>query len=214
MVTVRRLPIESLEKFAGVPFSVADLKTDLAGYAGLQMKLSRLVREGVLVRLKRGFFCLGAEYTTKPIELGVIANALYGPSYLSFDSALSLYGLIPERVYTTMSAVIKHAETYLTPFGRFQYYQIPESVWGVGCRIERTKNGSYIMANPTKALCDMLFRKDHLRVTSPKALREFLEVDIRFDFDYFENPDLDVLHAYATCGRKVGLFRALERMFT
>lgn len=211
---MRRLPIQSLEKYAGVPFSVADLKTDLQGYASAGMKLSRLVREGVLVRLKRGFFCLGAEYTTKPIELGVIANALYGPSYVSFDSALSLYGLIPERVYTTMSAVVKHGETYPTPFGRFQYHQIPESVWGVGCRIERTQNGAYLMANPTKALCDMLFRKHSLRVTSPKSLREFLEEDMRFDFDCLGEPDRDVLQAYATCGRKASLFRALERMFS
>jgi len=211
---VRRLPIEGLEKYAGVPFSVADLKTDLSCYEGVQAKLSRLVREGVFVRLKRGFFCLGAEYAPKPIELGVIGNALYGPSYVSFDSALSLYGLIPERVYATMSAVIKHGETYRTPFGRFQYYQIPESVWGIGCRVERTKNGSFLMANPTKALCDTLFRKRALRVTSPKSLREFLEVDMRFDFDYLGDPDRDVLRAYATCGRKPGLFGALERMFS
>jgi len=178
------------------------------------MKISRLVDEGVLVRLKRGFFCLGHEYTSKPIELGVIANAMYGPSYLSFDSALSLYGLIPERVYATQSAVIKHGETYKTPFGWFHYYQIPESVWGIGCRIERTTNGSYLMANPTKALCDTLLRKRQLRVTSPKTLRDFLEVDMRFDFDYLGEPDLDVLRAYATCGCKKGLFRALERMFS
>ena len=93
------------------------------------MKVSRLVRQGVLVRLKRGFFCLGPEYSEKLIEHGVIANALYGPSYVSFETALSLYGLIPERVYETMSAVVRHGETYKTPFGTFGYYQMPKSVW-------------------------------------------------------------------------------------
>jgi len=211
---LRRLPIEELVKFEGVPFTVADLKTELSDYAAIRMKLSRLVQAGVLVRLKRGFFCLAKEYSSKHIELGVIANALYGPSYFSFDSALSLYGLIPERVYETMSAVIKHGAKYLTPFGRFCYYPVPESVWGIGCRIERTVNGSYLMANPTKALCDTLLRERRLRVTSPKTLRDFMEVDMRFDFDEFTEPDLDVLHAYATCGYKNSLFRALERMFT
>ena len=210
---MRRLPIEALEKFQGVPFSVADLKTDLADYSAVRMKLSRLVDEGVLIRLKRGFFCLGHEYSQKRIELGVIANALYGPSYISFDSALSLYGLIPERVYMTMSAVVRRGKAFRTPFGSFRYFQIPESVWGVGVRSERTSNGTYLMANPTKALCDTLFRKQLLRVTSPKTLRDFLEVDMRFDFDYLGEPDMDVLHAYANCGRKTGLFKALERMF-
>jgi len=210
---LRRLPIEGLERFDGVPFTVADLKTDLADYSALTMKVSRLVRQGVLLRLKRGFFCLAPEYSAKYIEPGVIANAMYGPSYVSFDMALSYYGLIPERVYENMSAVIKHGEKFNTPFGWFCYYPVPESVWGIGCRIERTPNGSYLMANPTKALCDTLLREHNLRVTSPKTLRDFMEVDMRFDFDQLGEPDRDVLHAYATGGFKEGLFNALERMF-
>ena len=178
------------------------------------MKLSRLVAQGVLLRLKKGFYCLAPDYSDKLIELGVISNSLYGPSYVSFDSALSLYGLIPERVYETMSAVIKHGATYQTPFGTFGYYQVPESVFGIGVRSEKTANGTYLMANPTKALCDTLFLKRLLRVTSPKTLREFLEVDMRFDFDYLGEPDRDVLQAYATCGRKTGIFNALRRLFT
>ena len=208
-----RLPIEELEKFQGVPFSTADLETPLRKYSALRMKISRLVKEGVLVRLRRDFFCLGRKYSDKLIEHGVIANALYGPSYVSFETALSLYGLIPERTYLTMSAVIRHGKYYKTPFGPFGYYQIPEAVWGIGVRVERTVNGTYMMANPTKALCDTLMRKRDLRVTSPTTLRDFLEVDMRFDFDYFEDPDKDVLRAYASCGRKAGLFKALERMF-
>ena len=178
------------------------------------MKLSRLVSQGVLLRLKKGFYCLAPDYSSKLIELGVISNALYGPSYVSFDSALSLYGLIPERTYETMSAVVKRGASYRTPFGTFRYYQIPEPVFGLGVRSEKTANGTYLMANPTKALCDTLFRKQLLRVTSPKTLREFLEVDMRFDFDYLGEPDQDVLQAYATCGRKAGIFNALKRIFS
>ena len=210
---MRRLQIEWLEGFAGVPFTAGDLRTELADYSAVKMKLSRLVKEGVLLRLKKGVYCLASDYAPKPIEPGVIANALYGPSYVSFETALSWYGLIPERVYLTMSAVIKHAESYETPLGRFSYYQLPEAVFGLGVRSEHAKNGTFLMANPTKALCDTLLRKDNLRVTSPKTLRSFLEEDLRFDFDYFEDIDHEVLHAYATCGRKTGLFRALERMF-
>ncbi len=209
-----RLPIEELEKFQGVPFSTADLETVLGNYSATRMKISRLVKEGVLVRLRRDFFCLGPKYSQKLIEHGVIANDLYGPSYVSFETALSLYGLIPERTYLTMSAVIRRGKYYKTPFGSFGYYQVPESVWGIGVRVEHTANGAYMMANPTKALCDTLLRKHRLRITSPKSLREFLEVDMRFDFDYLEKPDVDVLRTYASCGRKRGLFSALERMFS
>ena len=111
---MRRLPIEELEKFQGVPFSTADLKTELSDYTALKMKMSRLVKEGVLVRLRRDFFCLSREYSEKLIEPGVIANAMYGPSYVSFETALSFYGLIPERTYLTMSAVIRHGKYFKT----------------------------------------------------------------------------------------------------
>ena len=123
-----RLPISELKKLQGVPFTTADLKAILSDYSAPQMKISRLVKEGVIVRLRRDFFCLGREYSEKLIEHGVIANALYGPSYVSFETALSLYGLIPERTYLTMSAVIRHGKYYKTPFGPFGYYQIPESI--------------------------------------------------------------------------------------
>ena len=211
---MRRLQEEWLEKYQGVPFSAADLKTDLDDYSAVRMKLSRLVAQGVLRRLKKGFYCLAPDYSSKLIEHGVIANALYGPSYISFDSALSLYGLIPERTYETMSAVIKRGAFYRTPVGRFGYYQIPQDVFGMGVRSEKTANGTYLMANPTKALCDTLFRKRLLRVTSPRTLREFLEVDMRFDFDCLGEPDRDVLAAYAACGRKTGIFNALKRLLS
>ena len=149
---MRRLQDEWLEKYQGVPFSAADLKTDLDDYSAARMKLSRLVAQGVLLRLKKGFYCLAPDYSSKLIEHGVIANALYGPSYISFDSALSLYGLIPERTYETMSAVIKRGAFYRTPVGRFGYYQIPQDVFGMGVRSEKTANGTYLMANPTKAM--------------------------------------------------------------
>lgn len=196
-----------------MPFSAGDLKLALADYSAVRMKLSRLVKEGVLLRLKNGFYIIAPKYSSKFFEHGVVANALYGPSYVSFETALAYYGLIPERVYTTFSAVNKRGERYQTPIGAFWYYQIPESVYGLGARVEKAKYGTYLMANPTKALCDTLYRKTKLRVTSPKTLRDFLEVDMRFDFDYLGEPDRDVLHAYATCGHKTGLFRALERMF-
>ena len=53
-----RLPISELKKLQGVPFTTADLKAVLSDYSAPQMKISRLVKEGVIVRLRRDFFCL------------------------------------------------------------------------------------------------------------------------------------------------------------
>ena len=58
-------------------------------------KISNLVRNKELIRLKKGFYTFSKLYETKPINLLSVANALYSPSYVSFDYALSYYGMIP-----------------------------------------------------------------------------------------------------------------------
>ena len=69
------------------------------------------------------------------------------------------------------------------------------------------------MASPEKALCDYLYTRSNLRITSPKTLKCYLEEDVRFDFDSFHVSDHSVFAAYAASGIKPGLFRAAERLF-
>lgn len=212
---MEHLPISSLAAFGSTPFT-EDALRELAGdYDALPMKLSRMVARGDIIRLKRGLYCVAAKHikTGTFIQTGVIANRLYGPSYISFETALRLYGLIPEMVFLQLSAVTGPSREYHTPVADFSYVHVPESVFHLGLRVERTNNGCYTVANPTKALCDTIMRKRNLRVTSPKALRDFLEVDMRFDFDEFGEPDLETLRGFAECGIKSALFKALERIF-
>jgi predicted transcriptional regulator of viral defense system len=61
-------------------------------------KISNLVKSGELIRLKKGFYAFSKPYLSGPIDLVVVANTLYAPSYISFDYALSYYRMIPERV--------------------------------------------------------------------------------------------------------------------
>ena len=212
---MEHLPISWLKTLGSAPFTEDALKERCGDYKSLPMKLSRMVKAGDIIRLKRGLDCVAAKHLRDGsyLQFGVIANRLYGPSYVSFETALAYYGLIPERVYRQMSAVVKRSKCFRTPLAEFAYRQIPESLFPLGVRIIESANGNYLMANPTKALCDTLLIKRDLRVTSPKTLRDFLETDMRFDFDEFGEPDFETLHGFATCGMKCGLFNALERIF-
>ncbi|MCB1148794.1 MAG: hypothetical protein KDK48_01395, partial [Chlamydiia bacterium] len=65
--------------------------------------ISRLVKEGELIRLKNGFFVITDKIKESQAPYEQIANLLYGPSYLSLEWALAYYGMIPEGVYVVTS---------------------------------------------------------------------------------------------------------------
>ena len=199
-----------MKGLAEAPFDTTVLKSVLSRFANPLAKARALVADGTLIRLRRDLYCVAPEVSGHPVDTGRIANLLYGPSYVSFETALAGYGLIPERVVEIRSAVSGRAKSYATPLGRFAYRTVPASVFPIGVR---TENG-VLTASREKALCDFLDSRVGLRVTSPKSLKRYLEEDVRLDFDAFGSPDVSVFSAYAATGRKQGLFTALERMFS
>jgi len=211
---MQKLQTGWLSKFGSVPFTEDELRELLLGYEDPGKKIVRLVEDGSIIRLRRGLYCAAPREAQHLLDRGVIANALYGPSYVSFEMALSHYGLIPERVYVVTSAVMKRSKTFRTSLGAYYYYHVNPALFHIGLKVLEQKNENYIIASPTKALCDTLMRKRDLRITSPRTLRSFLEDDMRFDFDCFGEPDRNVLRAFAVQGTKSGLFKALERMFS
>jgi hypothetical protein len=199
-----------LEPLAEAPFPTEVLKDYLKSYSQPAFKMHMLVKEGKLLRLKRGWFCVNPMYSKKRINPGVVANVLYGgPSYVSLETALSYYGLVPERAMGMTSVVTGRSKRFTTPIGWFSYRSLPAPLFPIGVR---TVDG-YLMASPEKALCDYLYTRTDLRIYSPKTLASYLEEDVRFDFDSFEHHDPAIFSAYAACGYKRALFNAAERLF-
>ena len=157
-----------------------DLLDSFSGYANPDMKIKRMVQEGKLFRLRRGLYV-----TTTKISPYLVAGTIYGPSYISFETALSRYGLIPERVYACTSATFRknRSKTYKNDLGVFTYRDIPAAAFPLGVKCEEEKKMFYAIASPEKALCDMLYVQPP--VYSHKALRELLFVDLRIDEEGF-----------------------------
>ena len=128
---------------------------ELKGYVNPAAKIARMVKAGEIVRIKQGL------YETDPQAEGVgIAEAIYGPSYLSFEYALSYHGLIPEAVYQYTSATFEKKRTKLfeTPFGVFSYRDVPSPAFSLGVQLILKDDYSFRLATPEKALCDELYK--------------------------------------------------------
>ena len=152
------------------------LAQQFAGYTDIKGKIRREVQGGRLVQVARGLYETDARTDGK-----YLAGAIYGPSYLSFDYALSVHALIPEAVYTYTSATFRKGKTkrYENAFGTFLYRDVPAAVYPLGVEIKVEGEYSYQIASPEKALCDKLYSLSP--VYSVRALKERLFDDLRID---------------------------------
>ena len=149
-------------------------------YSNPLSKIKRLKDKGEIFYLTRGLY-----ETDKNAPGHCLAGAIYGPSYLSFDYALSRYGLIPEVVYAFTSATFekKKAKKHENYFGTFLYRDIPSEAYPFGITIKEENGYFYQIADPEKALCDKLYTMPP--VTSRRELEKMLFEDLRIDADEF-----------------------------
>lgn len=169
-------------------YTIDDLKIKYNRFSDVQGKIRRLVNQGEYVSVVRGL------YETNINTPGYyLSSYIYGPSYLSFDYALSYYGLIPERVitYTLATYNKRKTKTYSTPFGNFFYRDIPKSAFPYDINVIEENNYVYYIASKEKAICDKLYSMKP--VYSLKELKELLFDNLRIDSEQFDTLDKDKL---------------------
>lgn len=205
-----------LEQFGIIPIDFEALETVLTEYKYPKDKVSRMEKNGELLRIKKGLFVVSPEIHHMTISKELIANHLYGPSYLSLESALSFYKLIPERVHTVRSMTSKRSKSYTTPLGIFDYVSAPKEYFQVGIRQEIVNERfAFLIASPEKAICDLIVATSGLRIQSVKAMQIYLEEDMRIDLSAIENFDLQIVRQCIDSGRKKTelkqLFKLLQK---
>ena len=174
------------------------LQSCFSDYANPRAKITRLLRRGELLRLKRGVY-VRPESVRDVFIKGKVANRIYGPSYVSFAYALRWYGLIPEHVMHITSATFNKGrkKRYDTPAGTFFYQDVPVSAYPYGITFMGEAPRRFLMALPEKALCDELYRISGVR--SMQRIRVLLFDDLRLDPDEFSKLDRDVLIHFSEC---------------
>ena len=201
--------ITDLQHIGNIPVStsaVASLFSDLK--AGNQ-KVRNLEISGKIIRLKRGLYVVDPKISRIPLSTELIANHLYAPSYVSMQTALRYYGLIPEAVYTTQSMTMKHSRNFDTPIGRFDYQMITREAFSVGITYINKQNHSFLIATPEKALCDLIANSPKVNLRYLKDVETYLEEDIRMDIEELKKMDIAIFENYAQVGKKAPSIKTL-----
>ncbi|MDO8509919.1 MAG: hypothetical protein Q7S24_02135 [bacterium] len=113
--------------------------------------LKRNLKSGLFIKLRNKFYIL----QDAPPAPYIIANKLYQPSYISLETALSYYGMIPETVYTITSITTKTTREFTTPLAAFSYQRVKPKVF-LGYTAINFKGNTILLAEPAKALADYL----------------------------------------------------------
>jgi len=146
----------------------------LAGGKIFDYQLTRWVKKGYLLKIKNGIYIFKRDY--EKIKGEEIAAALYQPSYLSLERALSAYVFIPKIAYSYVSVTGKTNRIFDNKFGHFMYRHLkPELFWGY--REIKTDTGRYLIAEPEKAILDYLY----LNLSKIKSKSDF--ENLRFNKD-------------------------------
>ena len=185
--------------------TTAMLKQRYADYANPLDKIKRDADRGLLIRLTRGLY-----ETDKNVEPHLLAGCILSPSYLSFEFALSYYGLIPERVVaiTSASLNVHKNKMFINKFGRYVYSDIPLPAFSDGLTV--IGYGEYLVriATKEKAICDSLYK--WRVVHSIKALKELLFEDKRIYEEEFASCDFQLLKRLAKLYKKTNLNLLIE----
>lgn len=176
------------------------LRNRYSDYANPLDKIKRETDSGRLIRINRGIY-----ETDGNVNPCLLAASILSPSYLSFDYALSYYGLIPEKVFSITSASLglRKNKTFINKFGRYEYSDIPTEAFSEG--LVYLENGEYVVkiATKEKAICDSLCK--WRVVGSIKELKELLFFDKRIYEEEFAACDFKLMARLAPLYRKTNL---------
>lgn len=155
------------------------LSTDLSNYSSPKSKITRMLISKKIVQVKRGIFIDADDVT---YSVNSISSIIYGPSYISFERAMSFYGLIPEKVNTITCATFNknRSKKFHTPIGNFYYYDIPAKVFPYDTIIKEENGQTFIIASAEKSICDSLYRVNKIKTTDDlqKLIKENWRIDL------------------------------------
>ena len=181
---------QAIRSYAAQPLTHQLLLSLLKGYKRPNDKVYDLLQQGVLESIKKGLYIAGPAVKGNKPEPFLLANHILGPSYISLDTALSYYGLIPERVYEVSSVTTKASRKFSTPMGLFSYTRLRLPYYSFGIRQTKLSDDQYVLiASPEKALFDKVATTSGMVFRSPKNAASYLLENMRMDEDGLKGLD-------------------------
>lgn len=150
--------LTKLKKLPTIYLGVDELAYYLDGTQDSRQSLiKRAVASGLLIRVKRGLYCLSDYLTNRRAHPFELAYRIYPPSVVSCESALAYYGLIPESVVTTTSVTPLRQNQFTTPLGVFHYKTVPKNRFMTSVRCVKEGDLRYFIASPWRAITDYVY---------------------------------------------------------
>jgi len=193
-------------------FDYVQLSDALSDFSNIRTKIGRLLASGEIIRIRKGLYTFPEYLRRSPLNPCVVANMIYGPSYVSCDYALSYYGMIPERVELITSITTGRQREFSTPIGCFSYRQRKAKDYSIGIESLETPSGSFMIASREKAIYDKA-------LTDPRFdgsnIKEYLLADLRLDEDSLSQLNVETLHELldSAVGRMIKLVKTLLEEF-
>jgi predicted transcriptional regulator of viral defense system len=120
-------------------------------------------KNGYIERIANGYYKF-TDVAQNDFLLFYLANRIYEPSYISLETALSYYGLIPEAVFNITSVCTKKTTIFDTKYASFQYSKLKNSLF-FGYTLLNNKNMTIKIAEPEKVILDLFYLKTFLNST-------------------------------------------------
>ena len=136
----------------------------------LRINLIRRMKQWYIKRITKWRYTLSSTTITEQ-TLAVYSNTIYSPSYVSMESALRYYDLIPEWVYMTTACTTKKTQTLSWDLGNFYYYHIKPSLFRGYSMQDTIIWWIQLIAQVEKALCDFFYLKSYLAAEDIEELR-------------------------------------------
>ena len=171
----------------------------------VRRQLSRWVRAGRVIQLRRGLYTLAAPYQQIPPHPFLVANSMLPGSYVSLQSALAYYGLIPEYVAQTLSVTTQRPSHWRNPLGDFRFRHLATHLFFGYQQVSFAPGQNGFIALPEKALLDLV----HL---TPNGADPAYLAGLRLQ--NLERLDPQRLHALAGRAGKPKWLRAAARILT
>ena len=208
----QQVPYKELKALGNVPIGMEILQSLYKDYQSPNMHISMLEKKGLLIRLKRGLYVVTPEISGKELSVGLIANHIYGPSYVSLHWALRFYGLIPERIDTVTSITTRHTREFENSLGRFTFRGVTPDYFPIGIKSQDDAGLHFLLASPEKAICDMLMQEKHVPDQSISRLEVFFEEDMRIDLEDLRQLDASIIRQCMGAGNKKQVFANLLKL--
>ncbi|MCU0663277.1 MAG: hypothetical protein MUC50_13245 [Myxococcota bacterium] len=176
-------------------FDYLALLSALSSYSNPRNKITALLRDGTIIRVKKGLYVFGDQERRRPFSRELLANLIYGPSFISLDFALFHHGLIPERPSVVTSVTLKRSKEFETPVGSFSYRQTPRASFNIGMSRIEQDDVAYLMACPERALADKLSEVRGHKIRSQRELGSLLFDDLRLEPREFAKLNAELIEA-------------------